>query len=309
VYKEECTKDPACAKGWSWPLCLEEAVMDPVEAYKCMQALPRDAFDTQNAAANGNSLTNSLHWIATRPGASAAAGQMPPYSRATVVPTMAPTVPATSAPPTTTDAPVILKTAAPTIPAIPMPAIRETTSTTRAATFSWQWWTAHSTPTPAPTPAPMTLRGDSTFRLAVLAGIDDSACSAHPRCHGFVAEAAKGGQCCPTAEGIPLDCCDMPDDMPVDISRPRHEKVTFLGRFNVHDGMRQTDVYDKQPTRTQAAVLLAAATAALVAALAVQRKRSRTRLGNDGNAPGLYESLQTAGQTSAVFSPTMQTSE
>merc|ERR1719277_2751286 len=77
VYKQECEEDPECAKGWSWPMCLEQAVLDPAAARECVHSLPDDAFDTGNAAANGNSLTNSLHWIATRPEAASVFGGGP----------------------------------------------------------------------------------------------------------------------------------------------------------------------------------------------------------------------------------------
>jgi len=70
VYRKECTENPECNNGWSWAMCLEAAVLDSKDGYRCVKALPKDAFHSGNAAANGNSLTNSLHWIATRPGAS-----------------------------------------------------------------------------------------------------------------------------------------------------------------------------------------------------------------------------------------------
>jgi len=67
IYQAQCAADPECKKGWSWPVCLEQAVLDTTGAYACLQALPKDAFAPSNAAAGGNSLTNSLHWLATRP--------------------------------------------------------------------------------------------------------------------------------------------------------------------------------------------------------------------------------------------------
>jgi len=69
AYRAACDKDPVCAKGWSWPACLEQAVLDTRQAQACLEALPANAFSSRNSAANGNSLTNSLHWIATRPNA------------------------------------------------------------------------------------------------------------------------------------------------------------------------------------------------------------------------------------------------
>eukprot|EP00406_Dinophysis_acuminata_P027422 CAMPEP_0179348256 /NCGR_PEP_ID=MMETSP0797-20121207/73601_1 /TAXON_ID=47934 /ORGANISM="Dinophysis acuminata, Strain DAEP01" /LENGTH=503 /DNA_ID=CAMNT_0021063041 /DNA_START=186 /DNA_END=1697 /DNA_ORIENTATION=+ len=68
AYKRECDWDPQCrGTGWSWPLCLEQAVLDPSGAHLCLQSLPNDTFSIGRSASRGNSLTNSLHWIATRP--------------------------------------------------------------------------------------------------------------------------------------------------------------------------------------------------------------------------------------------------
>jgi len=67
IYQAQCAADPECKKGWSWPVCLEQAVLDTAGAYSCLRDLPKDAFAPSNAAAGGNSLTNSLHWLATRP--------------------------------------------------------------------------------------------------------------------------------------------------------------------------------------------------------------------------------------------------
>jgi len=68
TFKNECDQDPNCGSdGWSWTLCLEQAVLQPQEAKRCLDRLPKNAFSVDNSAACGNSLTNSLHWIATRP--------------------------------------------------------------------------------------------------------------------------------------------------------------------------------------------------------------------------------------------------
>jgi len=77
-YKADCDADPECDKGWSWPVCLEQAVLDPEAARRCLRRLPGDSFSTAIAAANGNSLTNSLHWVATRPSAAFAAPSVLP---------------------------------------------------------------------------------------------------------------------------------------------------------------------------------------------------------------------------------------
>merc|ERR1712045_683908 len=51
TYKGECESDPKCAQeGWSWPLCLEQAVVDTTEARSCLKSLPADAFSPQNSA-------------------------------------------------------------------------------------------------------------------------------------------------------------------------------------------------------------------------------------------------------------------
>lgn len=68
TFKEECDQDANCGPdGWSWTVCLEQAVLHPDKARECLARLPQDAFSVNNSAACGNSLTNSLHWIATRP--------------------------------------------------------------------------------------------------------------------------------------------------------------------------------------------------------------------------------------------------
>jgi endo-1,3(4)-beta-glucanase len=67
-YQAACSIDAECQHSWSWQLCLEKAVLHPHEkALACLDGLPENAFSIGNPAANGNSLTNSLHWIATRP--------------------------------------------------------------------------------------------------------------------------------------------------------------------------------------------------------------------------------------------------
>mmetsp|Transcript_31287 Transcript_31287/g.65605 ORF Transcript_31287/g.65605 Transcript_31287/m.65605 type:complete len:284 (+) Transcript_31287:2-853(+) len=79
VYEAACRKDATCARaGWSSSLCLERAVLDVAEARACLRALPEDAFAVAIPASNGNSLTNSLHWIATRPAATSASASTLP---------------------------------------------------------------------------------------------------------------------------------------------------------------------------------------------------------------------------------------
>lgn len=65
AYKKSC--DANCLKsGFSWPVCLEQALINVADALSCLKALPSDAFSSSNPGSNGNSFTNSLHWIATR---------------------------------------------------------------------------------------------------------------------------------------------------------------------------------------------------------------------------------------------------
>ncbi|CAK0889304.1 unnamed protein product, partial [Prorocentrum cordatum] len=67
-YKTACASDPACeATGWRWAVCLSEAVVDPSAARSCLRDLPQGSYGAHVAAANGDSLTNSLYWVATRP--------------------------------------------------------------------------------------------------------------------------------------------------------------------------------------------------------------------------------------------------
>eukprot|EP00930_Biecheleria_cincta_P002255 TRINITY_DN103275_c0_g1_i1.p1 TRINITY_DN103275_c0_g1~~TRINITY_DN103275_c0_g1_i1.p1 ORF type:complete len:800 (+),score=104.10 TRINITY_DN103275_c0_g1_i1:66-2465(+) len=67
-YLAACSQEPDCsASGWSWAVCMEQAVIDADAAQVCIDNLPKHAFNTGLAAANGNSLTNALHWVATRP--------------------------------------------------------------------------------------------------------------------------------------------------------------------------------------------------------------------------------------------------
>jgi len=68
-YKESCESDPGCKKlGWSWLVCMQQAVVNVSDAFQCLHRLDDETFSMRNAAAGGNSLTNSLVWLATRPG-------------------------------------------------------------------------------------------------------------------------------------------------------------------------------------------------------------------------------------------------
>ena len=66
-FKESCESDPACEQqGWSITLYLAQAAAGMLsDAKKGIDALPDAAFSA--AGGNGQSRTNSLYWIATRP--------------------------------------------------------------------------------------------------------------------------------------------------------------------------------------------------------------------------------------------------
>jgi len=66
-FQRDCQTDTMCSEGWSWTVCLEQAVVDKQGALGCINAVPEDYFDPDNDASGGNSMTNSLYWIATRP--------------------------------------------------------------------------------------------------------------------------------------------------------------------------------------------------------------------------------------------------
>jgi len=66
-FRNDCNADPQCAKGWSWTVCMEQAVVDKQGALGCIHSMPHDYFSPADKASGGNSLTNSLYWIATRP--------------------------------------------------------------------------------------------------------------------------------------------------------------------------------------------------------------------------------------------------
>jgi len=66
-YKAACDNDTRCLDGgFSWQVCLEQGLVDAAGALECLKSLPGDAFSGANPGSNGNSLTNSLHWLATR---------------------------------------------------------------------------------------------------------------------------------------------------------------------------------------------------------------------------------------------------
>jgi len=78
-YKAACDGDPNClASGFSWQVCLEQGLVDAAGALECLKSLPGDAFSGTNAGSNGNSSTNSLHWLATRLPAPAPPSPAPP---------------------------------------------------------------------------------------------------------------------------------------------------------------------------------------------------------------------------------------
>eukprot|EP00930_Biecheleria_cincta_P001210 TRINITY_DN10236_c0_g4_i1.p1 TRINITY_DN10236_c0_g4~~TRINITY_DN10236_c0_g4_i1.p1 ORF type:complete len:875 (-),score=91.36 TRINITY_DN10236_c0_g4_i1:309-2612(-) len=80
-FRRSCLSTPNCSNlGWSWTLCVEQAVLDVTAARHCLWDQPDDQFAIKYHASNGNSLTNSLHWIATRPGEHAGSEPFSPTS-------------------------------------------------------------------------------------------------------------------------------------------------------------------------------------------------------------------------------------
>jgi len=53
--------------GWITFLCMLQAVNDKSKGWDCAQKLDSGVFDGEAAGGNGNSLSNTLYWIATRP--------------------------------------------------------------------------------------------------------------------------------------------------------------------------------------------------------------------------------------------------
>eukprot|EP00471_Norrisiella_sphaerica_P008556 CAMPEP_0184503066 /NCGR_PEP_ID=MMETSP0113_2-20130426/51615_1 /TAXON_ID=91329 /ORGANISM="Norrisiella sphaerica, Strain BC52" /LENGTH=838 /DNA_ID=CAMNT_0026892479 /DNA_START=79 /DNA_END=2595 /DNA_ORIENTATION=- len=53
--------------GWITFLCMLQAVGDKSNAWDCATGLPSSVFSGEAAGGNGNSLSNTLYWIATRP--------------------------------------------------------------------------------------------------------------------------------------------------------------------------------------------------------------------------------------------------
>lgn len=66
-FRNDCASEPECHKGWEWTVCMEQAIIDRMGAIQCLNRLAPRAFSTENCASNGQSLLNSLYWVATRP--------------------------------------------------------------------------------------------------------------------------------------------------------------------------------------------------------------------------------------------------
>eukprot|EP00435_Cladocopium_sp_Y103_P052068 s892_g16.t1 len=83
-YKVSCDSDPSCSKlGWSWLVCIQQAVLSVKDAFECLHRLDDSAFSLRSPAASGNSLTNSLYWFATR--TDLAPTDLKPWPKATQV--------------------------------------------------------------------------------------------------------------------------------------------------------------------------------------------------------------------------------
>jgi len=67
-FTKACSESAPCkSDGWSPLVCMALAMIDQDQALKCTRALPKSSFSDQTAEGNGNSLTNTLHFIMSRP--------------------------------------------------------------------------------------------------------------------------------------------------------------------------------------------------------------------------------------------------
>ena len=69
VRRAACASDGACTGGggWAWLVCLQQAILDASAALQCLQQLSNATFSNNQPGSNGNSLTDALYWIGTRP--------------------------------------------------------------------------------------------------------------------------------------------------------------------------------------------------------------------------------------------------
>lgn len=65
-FQKDCQMEADCEKGWSWTVCLEQAIIDKQAALDCIHGLPENYFAAGDKASGGNSMANALYWIGTR---------------------------------------------------------------------------------------------------------------------------------------------------------------------------------------------------------------------------------------------------
>jgi len=67
-FGKACEKSPICTgDGWSPLVCMALSIADQEKGLTCAQHLPKKEFSDQTAEGNGNSWTNTLHFIESRP--------------------------------------------------------------------------------------------------------------------------------------------------------------------------------------------------------------------------------------------------
>lgn len=69
IFEESCSAFAQCAQeGWLTFVTMQEAILDPERSWEFASSgnFPPNSFDNNNPGGNGNSLTNTLYWIATR---------------------------------------------------------------------------------------------------------------------------------------------------------------------------------------------------------------------------------------------------
>ncbi|GAB5365517.1 hypothetical protein AAMO2058_001065100 [Amorphochlora amoebiformis] len=67
-FDKACFESPMCkGDGWAPLVCMARSIVDVDAALKCVSKLPHNSFSDSTAEGNGNSMTNTMHFILTRP--------------------------------------------------------------------------------------------------------------------------------------------------------------------------------------------------------------------------------------------------
>lgn len=67
-FQKACDTDIQCKQqGWTSFVYLTQAIIDTSAAWQSVLNQPASAFSKNGAGTDGNSRTNSLYWVATRP--------------------------------------------------------------------------------------------------------------------------------------------------------------------------------------------------------------------------------------------------